>query len=443
MVFLTGASIKRISRTQVPRSLSYGVETHSCRKFFFGVESGMITLKQLMPLLPTERLKKLAIEHKVNARNQIRLPGEAVFVCLLNGLLNHEELTQRVLEETYTEMTGQHADHSSFGKRLERIPSAYFADIYDDLYQKIAPQATLGEMRALRLRWVDATLVTLSAKLLSVGLSSGTRKGSGSHRTVKTVMEVQENGLPHFLHLCKEQAENADSVALGATMAAHAKEGDLFIFDKGCEARQRLRDLHQKQAFFLTPHGHQGLRISQEVYCAPSPHLPSQPPQKGEAPFVVLRAELGVFASPSLAAEMPSGWEDLPLVLVHGARYDSRTKKWTLMTLMTNLVYDPDTQLVGEFSFEQLMELYRRRWDIEIHFKFLKQHLSYDHLLSRCENGIRVMIYMSLIAAVLLIWFQRQTGIDRGWRSVKFWLAHCVRNWTEQALLEALGPLRC
>ena len=137
--------------------------------------------------------------------------------------------------------------------------------------------------------------------------------------------------------------------------------------------------------------------------------------------MLVLRAELGVFASPSLAAEMPSGWEDLPLVLVHGARYDSRTKKWTLMTLMTNLVYDPDTQLVGEFSFEQLMELYRRRWDIEIHFKFLKQHLSYDHLLSRCENGIRVMIYMSLIAAVLLIWFQRQTGIDRGWRSVKFW----------------------
>src|SRR5271165_4608087 len=170
----------------------------------------MITLKKLKPLLSTERLKKLAIEHKVDAKNQIRLPGQAVFICLLNGLLNHEELTQRVLEETYTQMTGQHADHSSFGKRLKRIPSQYFADIYDDLYQKIAPQATPGEIKALRLRWVDATLVTLSSKLLSWGLTSGTRKGRGSHRTVKTVLEVQENGLPHFLHLCKEQAENAD-----------------------------------------------------------------------------------------------------------------------------------------------------------------------------------------------------------------------------------------
>jgi transposase len=403
----------------------------------------MITLKKLKPLLPTERLNKLAIEHRVNARNQIRLPGEAVFVCLLNGLLNHEELTQRVLEETYTQMTGQHADHSSFGKRLERIPSDYFADIYDELYQKIAPQATLGQIKTLRLRWVDATLVTLSSKLLSFGLSSGTRKGSGSHRTVKTVLEVQENGLPHFLHLCKQQSESADSVALGETMTTHAKAGDLFIFDKGCEARARLRALQEKRAFFLTPHGQQGLRIYQELFCAPNPHLPSRPPQKDEAPFGVLRAELGVFASPSVAADMPSGWEDMPLVLVHGARYDSRTKKWTPMTLMSNLAYDPATQLVGGFSFEQLMELYRRRWDIEIHFKFLKQHLSYDHLTSRCENGIRVMIYMSLIAAILLIWFQRQTGIDRGWRSVKFWLAVAVRSWTEQALLEALHPLRC
>lgn len=93
----------------------------------------MITLKKLMPLLSKKRLDKLALKHHVDARNQIRLPGQAVFACLLNGLLNHEELTQRLLEETYTQMTKQHADHSSFGKRLASIPCAYFADIYDHL----------------------------------------------------------------------------------------------------------------------------------------------------------------------------------------------------------------------------------------------------------------------------------------------------------------------
>lgn len=403
----------------------------------------MITFRKLQPLLSTTRLNKLAFTHQVDAKNQIRLPGAAVFVCLLNGLLNHEELTLRLLEETYTKMTKQHADHSSFGKRLKSIPSGYFADLYQHLYEQLSPTMSLGESRALRLRWVDATLVTLSSQLLHWGLSSGTRKGRGTHKTVKTVLEIQEQGLPHFLHLCTTQAENADSVALGATMVEACQEGDLFIFDKGCEARQRLRDLHQKQAFFLTPHGKQGLRLAPLLWGEANPTLPASAPDKDEAPFVVLGVQRGVFASPSTPSEIPSGWEDLPLVLVHAARYDSRSKKWTPLSLMTNLAYDPTTQRVGEFSVEELMELYRRRWDIEILFKFLKQHLSYAHLTSRSQNGIEVMIYMSLIAALILIWFQRQTQIDRGWRSVKFWLAEEARRWTKQALLQALRPLRC
>ena len=70
------------------------------------------------------------------------------------------------------------------------------------------------------------------------------------------------------------------------------------------------------------------------------------------------------------------------------------------------------------------------RWDIELFFKFIKQHLSFDHLISRNENGIRIMLHMSLIAALLLIWYQRRTGIDRGWRSVKFWFADDLTAWT-------------
>jgi len=42
------------------------------------------------------------------------------------------------------------------------------------------------------------------------------------------------------------------------------------------------------------------------------------------------------------------------------------------------------------------------------------------------------MIYMSLIASLLLIWYKEQTGINRGWRSVKFWLAENVRLWTQE-----------
>ena len=58
-----------------------------------------------------------------------------------------------------------------------------------------------------------------------------------------------------------------------------------------------------------------------------------------------------------------------------------------------------------------LAEWYRRRWEIEVFFKFIKQHLSASHLVSRSENGIKVMIYMTLIVAALIIVYKKLNGI--------------------------------
>ena len=138
----------------------------------------------------------------------------------------------------------------------------------------------------------------------------------------------------------------------------------------------------------------------------------------------------------------------MPLLLLTGRRFDARRNRWIAMTLMTNLPLAqekpaPEDAQAGPYTFAEVADLYRQRWDIEVLFKFLKQHLSYAHLLSRSQNGIEVMLHMSLIAALLLIWYQRQTGIDRGWRSVKFWFAHDVDVWTRQAMAAAFpgtGP---
>jgi hypothetical protein len=48
------------------------------------------------------------------------------------------------------------------------------------------------------------------------------------------------------------------------------------------------------------------------------------------------------------------------------------------------------------------------------------------------------MIWMALIMARLLIWYRHRTGIDRGWRSVKFWFAENARAWTAAVLAQHL-----
>ena len=49
---------------------------------------------------------------------------------------------------------------------------------------------------------------------------------------------------------------------------------------------------------------------------------------------------------------------------------------------------------------------YKRRWDIEVFFKFVKQNLQLKNFISYNNNGMRVYIYCILIAAILFIIFK-------------------------------------
>ena len=423
----------RLSRTGLQSTV---VESSYC-VFFECIIVAMIPRKLFEKILPAELLDQLAQAHNVDAANQVRLPGKLVFLCLLHTVFYHKDITQRLLEETYTQHTGRHADHSSFGKRLAAIKPVYFESIFRTLFDQLAPEATEIQKRTLHLRFVDATIVTLSAKLLHFGLLVATCSKDKARRYVKSVIELDERR-PNFLHLCKDPAENADSVALGETMARHTQAGDLWVLDKGCDSRQRLLDLHTLGAFFMTPLGKQGIHVTHVVWEAPADMLPTDPPAPNAARFVVERVETGVFANSQV--KQNAQWRVMPLVLVHGRRFDARTQTWKALTLVTNLAVRSGA-LIGPYTFAEIGEVYARRWEIEVFFKFVKQHLNFSHLTSRSENGIRVMIYMSLIAALLLLWYQRQTKIDRGWRSVKSWLAYDVRTWLTDAFTETFAGL--
>src|SRR5690242_5662686 len=146
----------------------------------------MVPFDALLALLPPALLEKLAVRFKVDRQHEIRLAGPTAFVCLLRALLCHPEVTQRMLEEHYQAQTGGHADYSTFSRWFGRVRPSYFRALFEHLYEKLAARATQGERSALRLRLVDATLVSLSAKLLQFGLTNGKLRGSTRLRNVKT-----------------------------------------------------------------------------------------------------------------------------------------------------------------------------------------------------------------------------------------------------------------
>ncbi len=54
-------------------------------------------------------------------------------------------------------------------------------------------------------------------------------------------------------------------------------------------------------------------------------------------------------------------------------------------------------------SNEEISDIYRHRWQLEVLWKFLKMHLKLDKLITENVNGVSMQIYMVLIAYSILL----------------------------------------
>lgn len=63
------------------------------------------------------------------------------------------------------------------------------------------------------------------------------------------------------------------------------------------------------------------------------------------------------------------------------------------------------TSITDETAAWVIAYLYRRRWDIELFFRWLKTCAQWEHLLSHSKNGVLLQFYIALIGTMLLACF--------------------------------------
>lgn len=85
---------------------------------------------------------------------------------------------------------------------------------------------------------------------------------------------------------------------------------------------------------------------------------------------------------------------------------------------------DKDTSLVivtNDFnrSATEIADLYKRRWGIELFFKWLKQNLKIKRFLGQSENAVRIQLYIALIAYLLTYLCHRT---EKSTQSLKLWV---------------------
>ena len=94
--------------------------------------------------------------------------------------------------------------------------------------------------------------------------------------------------------------------------------------------------------------------------------------------------------------------------VIHHARIityvDVKKTKAKLVSLLTN---DMDMEP------EDIVEIYRKRWEIELLFKQLKQNFHLRYFYGESANAIKIQIWVTLIANLLLMVMQKR--IRRTW----------------------------
>lgn len=59
----------------------------------------------------------------------------------------------------------------------------------------------------------------------------------------------------------------------------------------------------------------------------------------------------------------------------------------------------------------EIAEIYKKRWLIELFFKWIKQNLKIKAFLGRSENAVRIQLYSALISYLLVVLYRRSQGI--------------------------------
>ena len=340
----------------------------------------------LLAFIPERDLALLAAQTRVDHQVK-KLSGRVMFQLLLLSLPESGRASLRVMEDLFCSLRfqtlaqlkqGQTTRYNSIRDRIVAMQPDFFQAIFTLLFERFSRH--LGEEKAL-VRY-DSTLIAVSARLVAWRMR--TRAGSKESGQLKCTLGMK-GSLPCQVRIFTNRQALSEDCALPQTILSdEISRSGIVVFDRGVQSRQALAMLDAQGSCFVTRCKVASHYLAQERLAI------TDKPQ--EASITVLSDAWVLFR------DKPGSYPDKPLRLIQ-ARVESAEAIW----FITNIAW---------LTSYQVAALYKESWQIEVLIKFLKQHLQLEHLVTRDQNGIQVMLYMTLIVALLLIVYRKLNKLD-------------------------------
>ena len=219
---------------------------------------------------------------------------------------------------------------------------------------------------------LDSTTIDLC---LSVFWWAEFRKHKGGIK-LHTLYDIKTS-IPSFLHISKASVHDVNILDLIPYEA-----GSFYVMDKGYIDFGRLYKLHLQGSFFVT-RAKDNMRFKR---------MYSRTVDKATG---VLSDQIGKL-------EVYYSRKDYPDKLRRIKYYDEEHNK--------NLIFLTNNT---DLKAEEIAMLYKKRWEVEIFFKWMKQHLKIKSFWGTTINAVKIQIYCAIIAYCLVAIIGYKLKVDR------------------------------
>ena len=218
---------------------------------------------------------------------------------------------------------------------------------------------------------LDSTTIDLCLALFTWARFRQTKGAVKLH----TLLDLR-GSIPRFIHISDGKLHDVnilDPIAFEA--------GSFYIMDRGYIDFARLHGLHQAQAFFVV-RAKSNLQF-RRVYSRP------------------VAKETGLRCDQTIQLAGRKSQRDYPGHLRRVKFYDAGNDK--------RLVF-----LTNHFDLPALTiaELYRARWQVELFFKWIKQHLRIKAFFGTSENAVKTQVWIAIAVYVLVAIVKKRLGSE-------------------------------
>ena len=361
---------------------------------------GLKYFKQLQPLLV--RLHEVGTESDRAGNRSLFFDHYASLILLFffNPTLTSLRAIQQAscLDKVQKKLGGPRTSLGSLSAAARDFDAAALSAIVGELAQKALPLQAGKDAEMLRgLTAVDGSLLPALPKM------AWALWVDEEHRAAKLHLHFDVfKGVPCYATVT--EGNGNEKKQLRAALQA----GRLYVIDRGYAEYQLFQDIIDAKSSFIGR-----IRDNAVYHVIEDRPLSADARQAGVVRDCVVN--LGGVDSGSVFKQ------PLRVVEVATGKADSQGRPEVLLLASNCLDLDAAWIALG----------YKYRWTVELFFRWFKCILGCQHLLSTCQNGVAIQVYLALIASLLIV---QWTGHKPSKRTFEM-LCHYFTGWASEAEL--------